>query len=81
MGHGRAGCTLHNSREHHLHCDLHGDPARGHVSQPLRMAVIQNFGAETPSILFYFSFIIIFIFLGPHPWHMEVSRLGVESEL
>ena len=22
-----------------------------------------------------------FVFLGPHPWHMEVPRLGVESEL
>ena len=25
--------------------------------------------------------IIIICFLGPHPWHMEVPRLGVESEL
>ena len=24
---------------------------------------------------------IYFVFLGPHPWHMEVPRLGVESEL
>ena len=34
----------------------------------------------TPSfyfILFYF----IFVFLGPHLWHMEVSGLGLESEL
>ena len=30
---------------------------------------------ETP---LSFSF---FFFLGPHPWHMEVPRLGVESEL
>ena len=22
-----------------------------------------------------------FVFLGPHPWHMEVPRLGVQSEL
>ena len=22
-----------------------------------------------------------FVFLGPHPWHMEVPRLGVKSEL
>ena len=22
-----------------------------------------------------------FVFLGPHPWHMEVPRIGVESEL
>ena len=28
--------------------------------------------------LFYFC---IFVFSGPHPWHMEVPRLGVQSEL
>ena len=27
-------------------------------------------------LFFFFPF-----FLGPHPWHMEVPRLGVESEL
>ena len=31
---------------------------------------------------FDFSFFLSFLsFLGPHPWHMEVPRLGVESEL
>ena len=25
--------------------------------------------------------IIIIVFLGPHLWHMEIPRLGVESEL
>ena len=30
-----------------------------------------------PKIIF-FSF---FFFLGPHPWHMEGPRLGVQSEL
>ena len=24
---------------------------------------------------------LLFFFLGPHPWHMEVPRLGVKSEL
>ena len=24
---------------------------------------------------------LFFAFLGPHPWHMEVSKLGVKSEL
>ena len=23
----------------------------------------------------------VFVFLGLHPWHMEVPRLGVDSEL
>ena len=30
-------------------------------------------------ILFYF--IWSFVFLGQHPWHMEVPRLAAESEL
>ena len=29
----------------------------------------------------FFSFLLIFVFLGLHLWHMEVPRLGVESEL
>ena len=35
--------------------------------------------AERVRELFSFSF--LFVFLGPHKWHMEVSRLGVKSEL
>ena len=27
------------------------------------------------------SFLFLFFFLGPHPWHMEVPRLGVLSKL
>ena len=30
---------------------------------------------------FLFSFFLSFVFLGPHLWHMEVPRLGVELEL
>ena len=26
-------------------------------------------------------FLLLFVFLAPHPWHMEVPRLGVELEL
>ena len=29
----------------------------------------------------FFFFLSFFVFLGPHPQHMEVPRLGVESEL
>jgi len=33
-------------------------------------------------LFFYFLFFSVFLpFLGPHPRHMEVPRLGVESEL
>ena len=31
--------------------------------------------------LFIYLFTYLFMFLGPHPWHMEVPRLGVKSEL
>ena len=30
---------------------------------------------------FIYLFIYLFSFLGPHAWHMEIPRLGVESEL
>ena len=33
------------------------------------------------TILFLFIYLFILVFLGPHPGHMEVPRLGVESEL
>jgi len=33
------------------------------------------------SFFFSFSFFVFFPFLGPLPGHMEVPRLGVESEL
>ena len=29
----------------------------------------------------YFADFFFFFFLGPHLWHVEVPRLGVESEL
>ena len=35
---------------------------------------IPNFGG-------FFCFLFVFSFLGPHPQHMEVPRLGVQSEL
>ena len=30
---------------------------------------------------FLFCFVFVYVFLGPQPWHMEVSRLGVQSDL
>ena len=33
-----------------------------------------------PMQVFYLIF-YFFVFLGPHPWHIEVPRLGAESEL
>ena len=34
-----------------------------------------------PHSVMLFIFYLFFVFLGPHLWHMEVPRLGVESEL
>ena len=31
--------------------------------------------------IYLFTNLFIFVFLGPYLWHMEVRRLGVESEL
>ena len=38
---------------------------------------------NTKNILFLNKIFIFyfFVFLGPHPWHMEIPRLGIESEL
>ena len=33
------------------------------------------------SLFIIYLFICLFIALGSHPWHMEFSRLGVQSEL
>ena len=35
-------------------------------------------GFDVSPTLYSFNF---FVFLGPHTWHMEVSRLGVQTEL
>ena len=32
-------------------------------------------------IYFVYFYFVFFGFLGPYPWHMEVPRLGVKSEL
>ena len=32
-------------------------------------------------LFIYFFYFLSFVFLGQHPWHMEVPRLGVESKL
>ena len=33
------------------------------------------------TMIFFFFFFFFFVFLGPHPQHVEVPRLEVESEL
>ena len=38
-------------------------------------------GIKWPNAFKSKGFSFAFCFLGPHPWHMEVPRLGVKSEL
>ena len=57
---------------------LHPEEGRkGKINQGM---VNINSPLIVPSFLppFFLSF---FVFLGPHPWHMEIPRLGVKSEL
>jgi len=42
------------------------------------LAALQN---HLLSFYFIFFNFFIFCFSGPHPWHMEVPRPGVQSEL
>ena len=42
----------------------------------LEIAVITHLSYE-----YYFFLSLSFVFLGPHPLHMEVPRLGIKSEL
>ena len=42
---------------------------------------LRHKGTLLSAILFHFIILFLFCFLGPHPRHMEVPRLGVESEL
>ena len=38
-------------------------------------------GPFTYALQYFIYLLIYFVFLGLHPWHMEVPRLEVESEL
>ena len=40
----------------------------------------QDFVGYTENFL-YFSLLLLFVFLGLHPWCMVIRRLGVQSEL
>ena len=46
---------------------------------PLAPPLLQ--GIMRKAEFFFLSFFLFFYFLGPHPWHMEIPRLEVQSEL
>ena len=51
-------------------------------NKPFVFIFFRQGGLESREDSEYGYFILfIFVFLGSHPWHMEVPRLGVESEL
>ena len=40
------------------------------------------FGVSSSFLLYFlWAFVLFFAFLGLYPWHVEVPRLGVKSEL
>ena len=50
----------------------------GIIMSRVRFDEFSHQNIDSVCFCFFFSFLF---FLGPHPWHMEVPRLGVKSEL
>ena len=79
-----AAASCSNTRSFHprswateLHLPLHSDPSCCSWI-PIPMC---HSGNSKNLHTFFFFFFFFFCFLGPHPRHTEVPRLGVESEL
>ena len=61
-------------------------PLHVHVYLPITCrvstsAAIEELGTQASTVRGTSIFFFFFFFLGPYLWHMEVPRLGVESEL
>ena len=58
---------------------------QGGVIQACQLMTSKSGSLTLTSLLSFtyvlFIYLFIYCFLGPHPWHMEVPRLGVQSEL
>ena len=50
---------------------------RSYTFHPIKVRKCLSFHLSLSFFFFFFSF----FFLGPHLWHLEVSRLGIKSEL
>ena len=72
-------------------CDLHHSSQQLGILNPMSEAsnwtcVLMDtsqicFHWATAGTPFFLVFFVVVVFLGPHPRHMEVPRLGVETEL
>ena len=49
-------------------------------SQESRSVNVNSCSFKMLAICKWVLFCFVFVFLGPHPWQMEVPRLGVQSE-
>ena len=47
----------------------------------INQLINKDFSSEIEAIFSFLSLFFFFFFLGLHPWHMEIPRLGVKSEL
>ena len=54
---------------------------RGGLSSNLTFISLWNTQGIPQALSFFFFFFGLFVFLGPHLWHVDVPRLGVQSEL
>ena len=52
-----------------------------HFANDFKYITASKFSKIKQYVIFFVVFVFFFYFLGPHPQHMEVPRLGVESEL
>ena len=57
-----------------LYCQQHG------INREINFTLFFSLLPSLPSFRFCFV-LFCFVFLGPHPWHMEAPRLGVQWEL
>ena len=70
------GLKAHEYTHTHTHTHRHTH-TRTHATH----AFVSLYICTCSSACLFFFFLLFFCFLGPHPWHMEVPRRGVKSEL
>ena len=51
------------------------------IVKELMKVYVKRKGSYFYDLYAYFVCFVLFAFLGPHLWHMEVPRLGIQSKL